>query len=102
MKRFGSAAWNGGLREGKGRQEPPPPLRTKRSDCSTSAYTSRLRTSYSSSMRWSRTSRASLLRRLGAIRPRMPKPRHWQFAERPLCATSGHSITAHSATALAS
>jgi tautomerase-like protein len=29
---------------------------------------------------WSRTSRAFLLRRSGEIRPRMPKPRHWQFA----------------------
>jgi hypothetical protein len=48
-----------------GRQEPPPPLRTKRSDCSASAYTSRLRTSYSSSTRWNRTSRAFLLRRSG-------------------------------------
>ena len=56
------------------------PLRTKRSDCSASACTSRLRTSYSSSTRWNRTSRAFLLRRSGEIRPRMPKLRHWQFA----------------------
>ena len=35
---------------------PPPPLRTNRLDCSASAYTSRLRTSYSPSTRWSRTS----------------------------------------------
>jgi len=39
--------------------------RTKRSDYSASAYTSRLRTSYSSSTRWNRTSRAILLRRSG-------------------------------------
>src|SRR4029077_6684211 len=57
-----------------GRKEPPPALRTKRSDCSASAYTSRLRTSYSSSTRWNRTSRAFLLRRSGERRPRMPKP----------------------------
>src|ERR1700674_3431927 len=60
--------------------EPPPPLQTKRSDCSASAYASRLRTSYSSSTRCNRTSRAFLLRRSGEIRPRMPKPRRWQFA----------------------
>src|ERR1700720_1151973 len=35
----------------RGRQEPPPPLRTKRSDCSASACTSRPRTSCSFSMR---------------------------------------------------
>jgi hypothetical protein len=45
-----------------------------------SAYTSRLRTSYSSSTTWSRTSRAFPLRRSAEIRPRMPKTRHWQFA----------------------
>src|SRR5258705_7358840 len=49
-------------------------MRTKRSGCSASAYTSRLRTSYSSSTRWNRTSRAFLLRRSGERRPRMPKP----------------------------
>jgi hypothetical protein len=57
-----------------GRQQSLPPLRTKRPDCSASAYTSRLRTSYSPSTRWNRTSRAFLLRRSGEIRPRMPKP----------------------------
>jgi hypothetical protein len=56
------------------RQQPPPPLRTKQSNCSASAYTSRLGTSYSSSTRWNRTSRACLLRRSGEIRPRIPKP----------------------------
>ena len=56
------------------RQQPPPPLRTKQSNCSASAYTSRLRTSYSSSMRWNRTSRAFLPRRSDERRPRMPKP----------------------------
>src|ERR1700751_5284950 len=40
-----------------------PTLRTKRAACSASAPTSRRRTSYSSSTRWNRTSRAFLLRR---------------------------------------
>jgi len=42
-------------------------MRKKRSGCSGSAYTSRLRTSYSSSTRWNRASRAFLLRRSGEI-----------------------------------
>src|SRR6201981_1798280 len=46
----------------------------KLSDCSASAFTSRLRTSYSSSTRWTRTSHAFLLRRSGERRPRVPKP----------------------------
>src|SRR5262249_35002575 len=46
----------------------------KLSDCSASAFTSRLRTSYSSSTRWIRTSHAFLLRRSGERRPRVPKP----------------------------
>jgi len=41
---------------------------------STSAYASRLRTSYSSSMRWNRISRVFLLRRSGERGPRMPDP----------------------------
>src|SRR5258707_13022670 len=49
-------------------------MRTKRSGCSASAYTSHLRTSYSSSTRWNRTSRAFLLRRSGERRPRIPRP----------------------------
>jgi hypothetical protein len=39
-----------------------------------SAFTSRLRTPYSSSTRWTRTSHAFLLRRSGERRPRAPKP----------------------------
>lgn len=55
---------------------------TKRSDCSASACTSRLRTFYSPSTRWSRTSRAFLLRRSDEIRPRTPKPsKRDQFVE---------------------
>jgi hypothetical protein len=40
--------------------------------CSASTYSSRLRTSYSSSTRWNRTSRAFRLRRSGERGPRMP------------------------------
>jgi hypothetical protein len=46
-----------------GRQESPRPLRMKRSACSASAYTSRLRTSCSPSTKWTRTFHAFLLRR---------------------------------------
>jgi hypothetical protein len=76
-----------------GRQEPLPPLRTKRSDYSASAYTSRLRTSYSSFTRWTRTSRAFLLRRSTARRPRMSKPRDIGICECPLCGKRGRSVS---------